>query len=61
MLYIHNVIQKLVFSCAGIPAFVEPTCIAPVYTQALLRCWLRLVQIQGASFAKTPIFESRCV
>jgi hypothetical protein len=34
--YIHIVIQKLVFNYAGIPAF-EPACIAPVYTQALLR------------------------
>jgi hypothetical protein len=54
------VIQKLVFSYAGIPAF-EPAYIAPVYTQALLRRRLNLVQNPGACFAKTPIFESRWV
>ena len=53
-------IQKSVFGFAIIPAF-EPDCIAPVITQALLRRRLRLIQIQGDSFAKIPIFESRSV
>jgi len=46
----------LVFSFACIPAF-EPASIAPVLAQALLRRLLRLVQIQGAGFAKIPIFK----
>jgi hypothetical protein len=52
--------QKLAFSFADIPAF-ESTSITPVPAQALLRRQLRLIQIQGVSFAKIPIFESRCV